>query len=86
MSFWIALSVLAVLSLLVFARGPNAVWGGCTIGFVVGLLVALVYFLLGHGFSWILVGRITIVAVLLGALFELVGRVAARGRATSGQS
>jgi hypothetical protein len=71
----------AGLSLLVFWRGPNAVWGGVTVGFVGGLIVASIVSVSGHGFSWTTVGKGVVVGSLLGVGFELLGRVAGRWKA-----
>lgn len=64
---WPALTILAVLSLAIFWRGPNAVGGGMTLGFIGGLITAFV-----KGFAWVIVGKGVIIGILTGLFFELV--------------
>jgi hypothetical protein len=76
---WVILAVAAVIALLVFfAMGPNAVWGGATIGIVVGVLWKLI----GRT-NWNVAIKVVVVGILLGVGAELVGRIANRlgGRA-----
>ena len=76
---WVILAVVAVIALLVsFAMGPNSVWGGATIGIVVGVLWKLI----GRT-NWNVVIKVVVVGTLLGVGAELVGRIANRlgGRA-----
>lgn len=72
---WIALAVLAVVSLIWFWRGRNAVWGGLIVGSLSGVGVAAVY----PGFQWLIVGRWTVALVLVGAVLEVASRLH-RGR------
>ena len=73
---WIALTVIASGALLAFFfRGPNAVWGGATLGVVGGLAVALFR---SAPFSWMTVGKGVVIGVLLGAGAEILGLLARR--------
>jgi len=72
---WLFLAGLAGLSLFLFFRGPNAVWGGLTLGAIVGLLWAIVSAVLGHGFELATIGKGAVVGSLLGAATELVGKL-----------
>lgn len=85
MTIWTGLGILALAFLLIFAKGRNAVWGGCTIGAVLGLIAAGVGRFLHGTFSWVIVGRVTICFVLLGAILEVTSKVSARRRESSGQ-
>ena len=71
---WMVIVVIAVILLLVFfAMGPNAVWGGATIGIIVGVLWKLI----GRT-PWNIVVKVAAVATLAGVAAELVGRMANR--------
>lgn len=74
MDIWNILGAISIICLVIFYKGPNAVWGGITIGVVVGLVAGLVYFVATDKYNWIIVKKIVIVAVLLGAIFEIFGK------------
>jgi hypothetical protein len=75
---WGILAVAAVVGLIFFWRGPNAVWGGATIGLVFGLIVALIDYSRGLGFYWQIVGKSLVVCTSLGAAIELLSRILRR--------
>jgi thiamine transporter ThiT len=69
---WISLSIIAiVLLVLFFPKGPNAIWGGLTIGLLVGIVMAIV----GTGFNWFTIGKATIIGTLVGGAADLLGLV-----------
>jgi hypothetical protein len=70
---WTILSIIAVVSLVFFWRGPNAVWGMVTIGLIGGLVAATIYFFKGAGFHWLTVGKWIVVCALIGLVAELMG-------------
>lgn len=76
---WAVLSIAALLSLVLFWRAPNAVWGGVVLGAVGGFVTSLVR----NGLSWLLIGKGIVVGVLFGLLAEVVGRLARRTAKTS---
>ncbi|MFC1789495.1 hypothetical protein ACFLYY_00785 [Patescibacteria group bacterium] len=67
---WTILGVISVILLIIFWRSRNAVWGGFTIGAVIGLVVALF-----SGFAWYIVLRGAIIGILLGFGLELLKKV-----------
>ena len=75
---WIVLGIIGVISLLVFWRGPNSVWGGITFGAIGGLIVAVVSALAGNGFHWSTIGKGIVVGALVGVVAELLGKVSDR--------
>jgi hypothetical protein len=77
---WIALTAIAGISLLVFWRSPNGVWGGATIGAIGGVIVAAISAWRGDGFSWLTAGKGVVIGVLLGAGAELVALLANRAK------
>lgn len=72
MTWWILMSLASVL-LLLHGRGRSAVWGSATVGFLMGIGVAIYK----PGFDWWLVGQITTIAVFAGFALEWIPRIAA---------
>ena len=58
-----------------FSKAKNAVWGGLSIGVVVGIILGLVYVFKGSGFNWKLFKKALIVGVLLGGFAELIALI-----------
>ena len=76
---WLAIISIVFLALS-FWRGRNAVWGGLTAGIAVGLIVAVVYVLLGHGFQWTILEKGAIIGVLAGVVAELLSWIGAKSK------
>jgi hypothetical protein len=71
------ITILAIVLLALHWKGPNAVWGGATLGVIVGLIVALV---VG---DWSLLALIFAIGTFAGTIFEWIGRLTERlGRVT----
>ena len=68
------LAIVAAVLLVLHWKGPNAVWGGATLGVIVGLIVALI---VG---DWSLLALIFAIGTFAGTVFEWVGRLANRFR------
>ena len=68
-TIWIILGVASVILLVFYWNRRNAVWGGLTIGAIIGFAVAI----FGSGFNWYTIGKIAIVGVMLGFGAELLG-------------
>ena len=79
-SMWTFLLIIAVISLIIFWKGPNAVWGGIALGAIGGLIIAIIISILDKGFHWSTVGKGIIVGVLLGVGAELLGKLSDRMR------
>ena len=69
-TIWIILGVLALISLIVYWSGKNSVWGGLTLGTIVGFVVT--FFI---GFDWYVVLKGAISGTLIGFLADLLGKV-----------
>ena len=69
---WAILYVIAGISLVLFWKGPNAVWGGVFLGALGSLIWATIVAISGHGFYWSL-GKGVVIGVLLGGVAELLG-------------
>lgn len=63
---WTLLLIAAVILLLTHFNGPNAVWGGATIGSAVAVAIALV----GEGFDWSIVLKGLTIGTFVGTVFQ----------------
>lgn len=73
MVWWILYAVATLMLLLHFGT-RNAVWGGATLGLMIGVVVAL----FRDGFDWSLVAKFAAIAALDGTITEWVPRLANR--------
>ncbi|MDD5146868.1 MAG: hypothetical protein PHN39_03990 [Candidatus Pacebacteria bacterium] len=71
---WLFFGVLAIILLGVFWNRRNALWGGLTLGIVVGFIIAIVFYFKGNGFDWSMIGKVAIAGTLLGFIAELLGK------------
>jgi hypothetical protein len=74
-TIWIILAVISILLLIKYFKTKNAVWGGFSIGAIIGLIVAVIVFLIGNGFKWSLIGKIAVVGTLIGFGSELLTKI-----------
>lgn len=72
---WIVLTVIAILLLIFYWQKRNAVWGGLTIGIPVGVIIAIISTIRGQGFSWIIIGKVSITGIIVGFGAELLGKL-----------
>lgn len=71
---WIFLGVPSIILLVIYSRkNKNAVWGGLTIGILVGLVLAIIGLIKGNGFNWFIIIKVAIMTTLLGFITELLG-------------
>ena len=76
---WIVLFIIALILLVVsFFRRSNAIWGGATIGSLIGIVIAIVNAIMGNGFQWSLIYKSVIIATLIGGVAELLPRIVKR--------
>lgn len=69
---WIVFLIIAfILLILFFSKGPNAVWGGITIGLLVGIVIAII----GAGFNWFTIYKSIVIGILVGGIAELLGLI-----------
>jgi cell shape-determining protein MreD len=74
-NIWIILGISSLILLIVYWRSRNAVWGGLTIGIILGLIIAIIYFFRGHVFSWYIIGKGAIIGTIVGFGAELLGKL-----------
>lgn len=72
---WIILGIVTLILLAVYRKKRNAVWGGLTIGIIVGLVVALF-----SEFDWYTIGKGVILGTMIGFAAELLGKISDRMR------
>jgi len=68
MYIWIILSVIAVILLAVYWKNRNAVWGGLTLGIIIGVLWKIF-----GGTDWYIVIKVATIGTLIGFGAELLG-------------
>jgi small basic protein len=68
MYIWTILTVVTLILLAIYWSSKNAVWGGLTVGIIIGILWKFV-----SGTDWYTIVKVAIVATLLGFGFELLG-------------
>lgn len=68
---WWALYVVAIATLLLHFSSRNAVWGSATLGFLIGVVIAL----FGDGFDWWTVAKAVAIAATIGTLIEWIPRL-----------
>ena len=72
---WTILGIITVVLLIVFWRKRNAVWGGLTIGIIIGFIVAIFYLFKESGFNWFIIGKGAILGAMAGFIAELLGKI-----------
>jgi len=68
---YVAVAVL----LIIYWRKRSAVWGGFTLGVIIGLIVAIVGAVKGDGFNWHIIGKGAVFATFFGFAAEMLGKV-----------
>lgn len=68
MNIWTILVIITLILLAIYWNNRNAVWGGLTLGIVIGILWKFV-----GGTDWYIVVKVATVAALLGFGAELLG-------------
>lgn len=68
---WTFLLIGSIILLVVYSGRRSAVWGGATLGVIVGVIAAIV----GEGFNWWTVGKGLAVGTFIGTICEWVGRL-----------
>jgi hypothetical protein len=76
---WNILGIVAIVCLVIsFSIGRNAIWGAFTIGIIVCAIIALIAFFSTGAVNWLVLKDMLTVFVLLGALFEIIGRLSTK--------
>jgi hypothetical protein len=47
---WYTLGIIALVLLVIYWKGRNAVWGGLTLGVIVGIVVTIISDVIGNSF------------------------------------
>lgn len=75
---WNILGVVSIILLFWYRKNKNAVWGGLTLGIIIGLVIAVALLIKGDGFSWLILIRSGIVGSLIGFIMEFIGIAAGK--------
>ncbi len=73
LNVWTIFGGISIVLLILFWKKKNAIWGGLTIGIIVGFLIAIVYLFKETGFNWSIIGKSTVSGVMIGFVAELLG-------------
>ena len=71
---WKLLVIIAVVLLIIFWRGKNAVWSGLSLGILAGFILTILLVFKGSGFDWHTIGKGAILGTILGFIAELLGK------------
>lgn len=74
-NIWTALGIIIIILLVIYWRKRSAVWGGLTIGIILGLIIAIFYLFKGRGFSWSVIGKGAVLGTMIGFIAELLGEI-----------
>ena len=74
-NIWTILGIITIILLIIFWRKRNAVWGGLTIGIVIGFIIAIFYLFKGSGFNWFIIGKSAVLGTMAGFIAELLGKI-----------
>lgn len=72
---WIMLGIITAILLIVFWGRRNAIWGGLTLGIIIGLIVAIFFIFKGSGFDVYIVGKGAILGTIVGSIAQLLGKI-----------
>ena len=66
---WKILTIIASILLIIsFFRKQNAIWGGATIGLIIGLIVTIF-----QKFNWSITYKAVVIGILIGLIADLIG-------------
>ena len=68
---WKILTIIAAIAIIVsFFRKQNAIWGGATIGLVLGIIIAIF-----NKFNWSITYKAIVIGILIGLIADLLGMI-----------
>lgn len=74
LDIWKIFGIIIIVLLIIYWRKRNAVWGGLTMGIILGLAVTIFYFFKGNSFSWFFIAKGAILGTMIGFVAELLGK------------
>lgn len=72
---WTIIGIISIILLAFYFKSKNAVWGGFSIGIILGLIATLIMYISGYGFDLSILGKFIVVSVLIGFGAELFGKI-----------
>ncbi len=82
MYIWTILAVIALILLAMYWNSRNAVWGGLTLGIIIGVLWKIFSAFTGSGLDWYIVVKVAIIGTLFGFTLELSRMIGSSKRKT----
>jgi len=74
-NIWTILGVIAFVFLAISWNKRGAIWGGLTIGAIIGLIISVIYLFRGDGFNWAFILKGAVSGTMAGLFAELLGRM-----------
>ena len=68
---WTIIGIVVVILLIIFWRGRNAIWGGLTLGIIIGFIITIFN---ENSFDWSIVVRGAVLGAIIGFVAELLGK------------
>ncbi|MCW3081562.1 hypothetical protein [Segetibacter sp.] len=81
LNIWNVLALISLVLLVLFSKNRNAVWAGLAGGFIVGLIIAIIYSFKGNGFPWVVLMKAAIIGILAGSLVAFVAGLSKKSKA-----
>jgi hypothetical protein len=72
---WKILGLIAITALVIFRKSKNSVWGGMTMGAIIGIVIAAVKYFSSNIFNWSFVGKSMVIGILIGVFAEILGKL-----------
>lgn len=69
---WKILAFVAIISLILSLRKRSAIWGGVTLGTIIGIIAA---FFKDGSYDWYYVAKYAIIGTLIGAFAEIISLI-----------
>ncbi|BDU25397.1 hypothetical protein [Flavobacterium sp. GSB-24] len=73
LGIWRILAIISIAGLLIFWKRKNAIWGGLTLGLIIGFIIVIIYLIMGNGFQFKIIGKSIIIGTLFGMAAEVLG-------------
>jgi len=75
MNIWTIFGIITITLLMLFWNKKSAVWGGLTIGAIIGLIIAIVYLFKDNSFDWAFIKKGAILGTIAGFFAKLLGKI-----------
>lgn len=74
-NIWTILAIATPILLIIYWKSKNAVWGGFTIGIIVGLILAIISKIKGDNFNWFTIIKWLEIGTIAGFFAEMLSKL-----------